>query len=123
MHAAGRQPGAAGPRDGVRSVSEALGPVLPQINAAHGTAFALGERFPWGSQGAVGGLRDAAGAGFVLKWKPGAVDLGRLPAELPLLDRLRAAGYPIPRYVAWGVLAGPAESLPGATPSRSGCPG
>ena len=37
-----------------------------------------------------------------------------------MLDRLRAAGYPIPRYVAWGVLAAPAgrytvqERLPGA---------
>jgi hypothetical protein len=101
-------------------VSEALAPVLRQLNAAHGTAFALGERLPWGSSEGAVGLRDAAGAGFVLKWKPGAADLGRLPAELPVLDRLRAAGYPIPRYVAWGVLAAPAgrytvqERLPGA---------
>jgi Phosphotransferase enzyme family len=99
-------------------VSEALAPVLRQINAAHGTAFALGARFPRGSQGAVR-LRDAAGAGFVLKWRPGATGLGALPAEAALLDRLRAAGYPLPRYVAWGVLAAPAgrytvqELLPG----------
>jgi Phosphotransferase enzyme family len=99
-------------------VSEALAAVLRQINAAHGTAFALGERFAWGGQGAVQ-LRDAAGAGSVLKWRPGATDLGALPAEVPLLDRLRAAGYPIPRYLAWGVLAAPAgrytvqERLPG----------
>ena len=59
----------------------------------------------------------------MLKWRPGAADLGRLPAELPLLGRLRAAGYPIPRYVAWGVLAAPAgrytvqERLPGTSAS------
>ena len=99
-------------------MSEALAPVLRQINAAHGTAFALGERFPRGGQGAVR-LHDPAGAGFVLKWRPGEPDPGALPAEVPLLDRLRAAGYPIPRYVAWGVLAAPAgrysvqEQLPG----------
>ena len=95
-----------------------LAPVLRQINAAHGTAFSLGERFPQGGQGAFR-LNDAAGAGFVLKWLPGETGLGALPAEVPLLDRLRAAGYPIPRYVAWGVLAAPAgrytvqERLPG----------
>jgi hypothetical protein len=101
-------------------VNDALAPVLRQINAAHGTAFVLGARFPRGGHGAVR-LRDAAGAGFVLKWQPGAADPGALPAEVPLLDRLRAAGYPIPRYAAWGVLAAPAgrytvqEQLPGAS--------
>jgi hypothetical protein len=99
-------------------VRAALAPVLRQINAAHGTALALGARYPRGGHGAVR-LRDATGAGFVLKWQPGATDPGALPAEVPLLDRLRAAGYPLPRYVAWGVLAAPAgrytvqEELPG----------
>lgn len=97
---------------------ETLAPALRQINAAHGAAFVLGARFPRGGHGAFR-LRDAAGAAFVLKWQPGATGLGALPAEVPLLDRLRAAGYPIPRYVAWGVLAAPAgrytvqEQLPG----------
>jgi hypothetical protein len=101
-------------------VNAVLAPVLRQINAAHGTAFVLGARFPRGGHGAVR-LCDAAGAGFVLKWQPGATDPGALPAEVPLLDRLRAAGYPVPRYVAWGVLAAPAgrytvqEQLPGAS--------
>ena len=105
---------------GERPGSEALAPVLRQINAAHHTAFALGERFAWGGQGAVQ-LRDAAGAGYVLKWRPGETSPGALPAEVRLLDRLRAACYPIPRYVAWGVLAAPAgrytvqERLPGAS--------
>ena len=98
-------------------MSEALVPVLRQINAAHGSAFALGERFPRGGQGACR-LRDAAGAGFVLKWQPGETGLGALPAEVLLLDRLRAAGYPIPRYVAWGVLAAPA----GRYTVQSSCP-
>ncbi len=84
-------------------MSDALPLVLQQINAGHGTSFELGERFQRGEQGAFR-LRDGAGNGYVLKWKSGGTGLGALPAEVALLDRLRSAGYPIPRYVAWGVL-------------------
>lgn len=87
-------------------MSEALALVLQQINAGHGTSFELGERFRRGEQGAFR-LRDGAGNGYVLKWKPGVTGLAALPAEVPLLDRLRSAGYPIPRYVTWGVLTAP----------------
>jgi hypothetical protein len=43
-------------------MNDALAPVLRQINAAHGTAFVLGARFPRGGHGAFR-LRDAAGGG------------------------------------------------------------
>lgn len=99
-------------------MSDALSLVLQQINAGHGTSFELGERFRRGEQGAFR-LRDATGNGYVLKWKPGGTGMGALPAEVLLLERLRSAGYPIPRYVAWGVLTAPPgryvvqERLPG----------
>jgi hypothetical protein len=80
--------------------------VVQRINAGHGTAFEVVERFQRGSQGAFR-LRDGAGNGYVLKWSAGETGLGSLTSEVPLLDRLRAAGYPIPRYVAWGVLGAP----------------
>jgi hypothetical protein len=99
-------------------VKDVLALVVRQINAAHGTAFVLGERFRRGEQGAFR-LRDARGDGYVLKWQPGASDLRALPAEATVFERLRSMGYPIPRYVAWGVLDTPAgrytvqELLPG----------
>lgn len=92
--------------------------IVRQINATHGTALTLVQRFGTGEQGA-NRLSDQSGAGFVLKWQPGARGLGRLPAVVPALDPLRAAGYPIPRYVAYGVLKAPRgrysvqEMLPG----------
>jgi hypothetical protein len=95
-----------------------LARVLGRINAAHGTELRLGGRFARGAQGAYR-LRDATGAECVLKWQPGASRPGRIAAEVPLLDRLRAAGYPVPRYVAFGVLDDPVgrytvqERLPG----------
>ena len=85
---------------------DALDAVLRQVNTAHGTSFLLGDRFERGEQGAFR-LRDSRGDGFVLKWQPGKADVGTLPHEIPVLDRLRSRGYPIPRYVAWGVLADP----------------
>jgi Phosphotransferase enzyme family len=94
------------PRVREQGVSDELRSVLRQVNARHGTALVLGERFRRGEQGAFR-LRDAAGGESVLKWRPGERDLGRLPVEVPLLDRLRSRGYPIPRYVAWGVLETP----------------
>jgi hypothetical protein len=101
-----------------QGAGEELRSVLRQVNAAHDVALALGERFTWGAQGAFR-LSDAKGAGMVLKWQPGEVDEGTLSFELPLLNQLRERGYPIPRYVAWGVLEAPPgrytvqELLPG----------
>ena len=97
---------------------DALGDVVRQLNALHGTSLILGERFPRGEQGAFR-LVDAQGERYVLKWQPGARNLGTLPRELPVLDALRSRGYPIPRCVVWGVLHEPPghytvqEQIPG----------
>jgi Ser/Thr protein kinase RdoA (MazF antagonist) len=92
-----------------------------QINAAHDTAFALRRRFESGEQGAFQ-LEDRDGARFVLKWQADESDAGALPAIIPVLDSLRAAGYPIPRYVLHGVLDAPRGrySIQEQLPGRSG---
>jgi hypothetical protein len=80
----------------------ALAAVVAWINAARGTAYALRERFPVGTEGAWR-VEDAAGGQFVLKFEPGALELAPLPAVLETLARLGRRGYPVPRYVAAGL--------------------
>jgi len=70
-------------------------------------------------------LRDSLGARFILKWEAGATDLGRMPAVLGALKRLREAGLPVPRYTAVGLCATEPigrysiqELLPGDQPTR-----
>jgi hypothetical protein len=113
--------GSMGREDAVVSeVGDALSSIVQRINAGHGTSFELIERFQSGSKGAFR-LRNGAGNGYVLKWWPEETGLGALPVEVPLLDRLRSVGYPIPRYVAWGLLEAPRgrytvqELLPGSS--------
>ena len=99
-------------------MTDLLHRVVERINAVHDLSLKLGERFEKGSQGAFR-LHDAGGVGYVLKWKQGERGLGRPELEAPLLERLRSVGYPVPRYVAWGVLDEPVgrytvqEQLPG----------
>ena len=99
---------------------DGLPAVVRRINAAHGTPFRLVGRYSLGEQGAFR-LLDAADGRFVLKWAPGAAGLGRLPHIVAALDRLRASGYPAPRYAVFGATYGPPagryavlEALPGA---------
>jgi hypothetical protein len=123
--AAPDQPAAepSGSADGSARVLAAA-PDLPTlvafVNAQHGTTFRITDRNLGGEQGAVA-LSDANSVRFILKWSPGAQDLGRLPEILQIVNRLKSLWYPVPRYVVRGlhpagryvVLAG----LPG-TPAR-----
>jgi Phosphotransferase enzyme family len=95
------------------------------INAQHGTTFRLTDRILHGNRN-VAGVYNASGARFIIKWSPGAQDLGRLPQAVRLVDRLRSRWYPVPRYVARGLHPGGRyavqTALPGAPISRLSAP-
>ena len=91
------------------------------INTQHGTTFRLTDRILHGKPN-VAGLYNASGARFVVKWTPGARDLGRVPEMVRLVDRLRGRWYPAPRFVATGLHPGGRyvvqTGLPGAPVER-----
>jgi hypothetical protein len=94
--------------------------VVEAINARCKTDFRLVGRYAVGETGAYR-LRNAAGERFVLKWSP----LEQTPlvaAAAEATERLRAVGYPAPRYVAWGKLDelcfGVQQRLPGRPDTR-----
>src|SRR5579875_2083772 len=74
--------------------------LLNEVDQAHGLHFALRER----CQDGVGGawlLSDSDGRRAILKCNSGMADRR---ADLPqLIDRIRAAGYPTPPWLAAGV--------------------
>lgn len=79
--------------------------LVRQINTRHGTAFRPRVRYPDGEQGAyalVEGEGEATRR-FVLKWQAGPDVPAGLASATALTERLRAAGYPAPRYRLVGV--------------------
>jgi aminoglycoside phosphotransferase (APT) family kinase protein len=78
-------------------ISPVLAQLVERINAAHGTRFALGERFASGEQGAYA-LVEPDGRRCVLKWRPGEEVAPGVAAAATATARLRALGYPAPRY-------------------------
>jgi hypothetical protein len=99
-------------------ISEAL---LRFINAQNGTAFALGERYPTGEQGAFA-ISEASGNSvrpFVLKWEEGSALPDHLRQAVAVTGLLRDVGYPAPRYrligmvPSLGVVYSIQEALPG----------
>ncbi|HEX5502111.1 MAG TPA: aminoglycoside phosphotransferase family protein [Thermomicrobiales bacterium] len=99
-----------------------LAALLRVINERHGAAFTPGARYPTGEQGAFA-IFDGAGpdAGrFVLKWRRADAVPDGVRAAVATTGRLRAAGYPAPRYrlvgvaPALGVCYSVQEALPGA---------
>src|SRR3712207_755886 len=97
-----------------------LAPLLRFINEQHGTAFAARGRYPTGEQGAFA-IAEGAGAhtpGFVLKWAPGSGVPAHLREAVAVTARLRAVGYPAPRYRLIGCAPplGVVYSIQGALP-------
>lgn len=81
--------------------------VVQWINQESGRRYELRERFPVGTEGAWLVEDPSPGAGgpsqLVLKLEPGVEELESLLVMLRTLERLRARGYPAPRYVHAGV--------------------
>lgn len=71
--------------------------MLDEINRRHGSTLMPRKRFETGLQGGAWLVADPAGRPAVLKWWPG--EPRNLAAEI---DRLRAHGYPTPKWLAEG---------------------
>ncbi len=82
-----------------------LATLLRFINEQHATGFEPRGRYPAGEQGAFAiGAADADDAQrFVLKWGPGTAIPDDLRQAVSVTERLRAIGYPAPRYRLVGV--------------------
>ncbi|HEY1350133.1 MAG TPA: phosphotransferase [Ktedonobacteraceae bacterium] len=91
--------------------------LLQYINAVHATTFELVYAYPDGEQGAFA-ISDTRGRQGVLKWQAGVCDLHRAQKVEVLTRRLRASGYPAPRYLCIGStpegIYSIQETLPGA---------
>ena len=74
------------------------------INQQHGRSFTPVGRYPSGEQGAFAlvELRSGRSHHYVVKWSQGTVATEQLQASI-VTRRLRAAGYPAPRYCLVGV--------------------
>lgn len=78
---------------------------LEQLNRRHGTDLRFAGRYDGGEFGAIR-LVDGVGRRFVLKQQP--------PGRAAITtERLRALGYPAPRYLVWGAEYQVQEELPG----------
>lgn len=82
-------------------MSERARALIDWINATHGTSYRLVSRFSAGEQGAYA-VDDGYGIRAVLKWQPGDMAVRRYEQIQSVTDRLRAAGYPVPRYLLIG---------------------
>jgi hypothetical protein len=91
--------------------------ILTAIDAHHGLALTLGERYAWGEQGAFA-VRDATGTPFVLKFDTPASADERLRQARIATNHLHGRGYPVPRYRAHGVVDGVNYSLQELLPGR-----
>lgn len=74
--------------------------LIEHINRTHGTDYRLDSRFPDGEQGAF--RIESSRGPAVLKRQPDARVVRRYQDVGRQLERLRAAGYPAPRYLLTG---------------------
>jgi hypothetical protein len=98
-----------------------LATLLQHINIAHGTTFALLERYSDGEQGAFA-IIDRSGRRGIMKWQPGISNLSRMHDARAVTNLLRTMHYPTPHYLFIGCAQEGVYSiqtaLPG-TPMRS----
>ena len=87
----------------VRAVPIAAETVLPEINRTHGLRYALRGRCVGGMQGGAWLLADPEGRAAILKLQPDRPGWRRPWTALEAVNRMNAAGYPTPRWIAAGV--------------------
>jgi hypothetical protein len=84
-----------------------VGEAVAAARRHHGIDLVLGERCVGGETGAYGARLD--GEAVVVKWSPSPAIAERWAVAADRVERLRAAGYPAPRY--WPPLAFPGGAL------------
>jgi hypothetical protein len=92
-----------------------LAMLLQHINIAHGTTFALLERYSGGEQGAFA-IIDRSGKRGVLKWQPDVSNLSRMQDAKAVTDHLRNIHYPAPHYLFIGYALEGVYSIQAALP-------
>ncbi len=92
-----------------------LGGLVEHINTLTGRRFVVQARYRGGEQGALR-LADERGVRAVLKFGGGGVE--RIQAACAIVERLRAHGYPAPRYLAVGTFEGSTFSVQEALPGQ-----
>jgi len=75
--------------------------LLDHINTAHSTTLALVEKYTVGEQGAFS-ITDSRGKHYVLKWRAGTQNLGRMQEAKKVTDVLRSVGYPASHFLFIG---------------------
>jgi Phosphotransferase enzyme family len=93
------------------------GQVVDLIHEAHGLRFSLDGRCPGGEVGAHY-ARSPDGTRFVFKWSEDADDLAYFASVVDRVTRLRAAGYPAPRYLPPFSIDGGVALFQDAVPGR-----
>ncbi|MET9023806.1 phosphotransferase [Actinopolymorpha sp. NPDC004070] len=77
--------------------------VLPEINRTHGLRYALHGRCAGGMQGGAWLLVDPEGRPAVMKLQADKPGSRRPSTQLEAVNRMNAAGYPTPRWIAAGI--------------------
>lgn len=91
--------------------------VIAYINDRHGTAYKIAGRYQGGESGVVFKVVDPRGDRYVLKF---GVAGSTFRPERPtrITARLRSLGYPVPSYVASGLIDQTAYTLQKALPGK-----
>ena len=82
--------------------------LMPLVNRAHGTTWAVVRRISGGSQQGAYEVRDGRGERAVLKWHTRHLPPRQLAETALAIEVARAKGWPTPRWLAYGPL--PAQS-------------
>src|SRR5258708_18801460 len=91
--------------------------VIAHINESHGTAYKIEGRHQGGESGSAFRVVDACGVEYVLKFGvPGSTFSPE--RAIRITNRLRRHGYPIPLYVASGVIDQTTYMLQQALPGQ-----
>ncbi|GAB3427436.1 aminoglycoside phosphotransferase/kinase family protein [Flindersiella endophytica] len=76
--------------------------VVHELNQTHDLRFSLRERCQGGLNGGAWLLADPAGEQAILKWRTHG-GTNRIAGQPRLVERIRAAGYPTPAWLAAGI--------------------
>jgi len=77
--------------------------VLAYVNDTHAVAYRLERKLAGGIRSGAYEVRDAMGGRAVLKWSTDLTWARQVLRAAPVVERMRRAGWPTPRWLAFGV--------------------